>query len=312
MEDFLFVIGVISNPVGWKSRVNLYKEFQERMRLTKNVILITVELAMNDDPFVVTDSNDIDHIQLRAGPEAELWVKESLINIGVDYIKDVYPDYKYLCWTDGDITFLDDDWANKTIEALQTYKVIQPWSTSNDLGPNKEILKSNSSFCYMRRKELEGSHDDISRQAIWHPGYSWAMRRETFEAIGGLIDYSPVGTGDLHMAWAFIGNMYRGILALDNDYFMIKCHNFKLACDQHIGKDGFGYIHGTIQHHWHGSKKNRFYENRFKMLKDAHFDVDKDLTKNKDGLVVLSGHNKKLATILHNYFLSRNEDSTDL
>ena len=81
MNNTLFVIGVVSNPAEYASRIKLYKEFRTRMEETRNVVLITVELAYNNKKFAVTDKNNEHDLQLRTGEEGFLWVKESLINL---------------------------------------------------------------------------------------------------------------------------------------------------------------------------------------------------------------------------------------
>src|SRR5476651_861088 len=107
----LYVIAVISNPVMYQSRIRLYQEFAERMRNTPNVKLITVEHAFGDRPFDVTDANNPDHVQLRGGPEYELWLKEPMMNRGFKHLYDTYPDWQYAAWIDADVELSRPDWA---------------------------------------------------------------------------------------------------------------------------------------------------------------------------------------------------------
>jgi hypothetical protein len=307
VNNTLFVIGVVSNPAEYASRIKLYKEFRTRMEETRNVVLITVELAYNNKKFAVTNKNNEHDLQLRTGEEGFLWVKESLINLGVKHLSKLYPDYKYVAWVDGDIEFMDEDWAEKTIEALEKFKVVQPWTIATDLGPSGQHLKKQHSFCYVLNSKqapiLEGNTNKI-----YHPGYAWAMRRDAFESLNGLIDFSPIGTGDHHMAWAFMSQVYKGIAPGTDPKYIERCHLYKLACDKVIHKS-VGYIHGNIRHHWHGNKGDRGYQKRWEILSESNFDVTKDLSKNNDGLVVLSGNNEKLALLLKAYFHNRKEDA---
>ena len=307
MNSVLYVIGVVSNPAEYNSRIRLYKEFKARMEQTRNVVLITVELAYNKKAFAVTNKNNEHDIQLRTGDEGMLWVKESLINIGVRNVKKLYPDAEYIAWVDGDIEFMDDDWAEKTIEALKKYDVVQPWTISTDLGSRNQHLKKQHSFCYVLNNKnvpiLEGNSNKI-----YHPGYAWAMRLDTFINIGGLLDISPIGTGDHHMAWAFMGQMYKGVAEGTCPVYIQKCLDFKLLCDKYIGKN-VGYVHGNIRHHWHGNKGDRNYQQRWNILPDSGFDFTKDLRRNADGVLVLSGNNEKLANMLKGYFHNRKEDA---
>ena len=52
-EETLYVITPVFNPVGYEARYKLYKEFEARMLLEDNVVLITVECTMyNNAPKV--------------------------------------------------------------------------------------------------------------------------------------------------------------------------------------------------------------------------------------------------------------------
>ena len=70
-----------------------------------------------------------------------------------------------------------------------------------------------------------------------------------------------------------------------------------------------GYVPGVIRHYYHGSKKNRNYGNRWKLLVDNEFSPNKHLSKNKDGILIPTSYfPKQLLTDIINYFKDRNED----
>src|ERR1700677_494960 len=100
----LHIIAVISNPANFKSRYRLYREFEARM-LKEGANLYTVELAIGDQEFAVTDSSNGKHIQLRTNDE--LWHKENLINIAISRLPD---EAEYVAWIDADVQFLRADW----------------------------------------------------------------------------------------------------------------------------------------------------------------------------------------------------------
>lgn len=312
----LYVIAVISNPARWQSRYRLYREFAERMRKTPGVQLITVEAAFGDRPFEVTEAGDRWHVQVRAGAQSEVWVKESLVNIGFRHLAWQAPEWKYAAWIDADVQFLREDWASETVHLLQHYKVVQPWSAAVDLGPNGHALTLAESFAYTWWHKPGLAFDGyvgkrVNGKYIGHPGYAWAIRRDAYEALGKLLDWCPMGSADHHMAWAFIGRLPEVVdrYATTASYRR-KCAEFQALCDEHIKTD-LGFVAGTIVHHWHGKKRERFYVERDKALRDAGFDPDTDVTYNPQGLLVLTGKNLKLRDALRRYVRARNEDSID-
>jgi len=70
-----------------------------------------------------------------------------------------------------------------------------------------------------------------------------------------------------------------------------------------------GYVPGVIRHHFHGSKKNRKYHERWQILVDSAYNPFVHITKNRDGLLVPTElcPQKMLDEILA-YFAERNED----
>lgn len=145
IRDFpgvLDVITVISNPVRWRSRYDLYRAFAKHMD-DSGVRLTTVELAYGDRPFEITECDTASHVQFRT--RSELWHKENLINLGISRLP---ADWKYVAWIDADIQFARMDWAQETLHQLQHYALVQPWSHAQDLGPKHEPMDRHSSFCY--------------------------------------------------------------------------------------------------------------------------------------------------------------------
>jgi hypothetical protein len=306
----LYVIAVISNPVRYESRIRLYKEFAERMANTPHVKLITVEHAFGDRPFDVTSKDNPDHVQLRGGPEYELWLKEPMMNRGFKHLYEKYPNWQYAAWIDADVEFSRTDWAEETLEALQHYKIVQPWSHSLDLGPNHELVgKPARSFlsCYVEGVPPMSQYGG----EYWHAGYAWAIRRDAMDGIKKFIDWCPMGAGDHHMAWAFVGDIWSGVHGQMGVGYKRKAAEFQALCDQYIQKD-VGYVPGTLLHHWHGSKKKRYYVERWSTLVETKFDPYMDIAFDKDGMPFLVGNKPELRDALRRYFRARNEDGIDL
>ena len=70
-----------------------------------------------------------------------------------------------------------------------------------------------------------------------------------------------------------------------------------------------GYVPGVIRHHYHGSKKNRQYSERWQILLDHFYSPLLHLVKNEDGLIIPSPEcPKELLDDILTYFKQRNED----
>lgn len=331
----LYVVAVCSNTERWASRYRLFKEFEQRVLDAKNVVLIVVEHQLGDRPFAITDKENRNHLQVRAGAESLVWTKESLINIGIKHCIGQHPECKYIAWIDADVEFVRKDWAQEAVELLQHYKVIQPWSHSIDLGPKYQPLSSAESFCYSYwhqeadlEKERVSTQDNVSKLApeiydpytyysgggtnfktsyTFHPGYAWCIRRDAYEHLESLIDWCAMGSGDHTMAHALVGNVHKAVHSKSTDGYKQLAQEWQGRCDQHIKQD-IGYVPGTLLHHWHGSKKERWYVDRAKVLLSTNYDPLVDVKRNQQGLLVLTGNNLKLRDAFKRYAQSRNED----
>ncbi len=315
-NEKLHVVSVVSNPVRYKSRYRLFKEYHARMMNEPRVNLVVVEHAFGQRPFEVTEAGNPNHVQVRGGMNHALWLKESLSNIGVRRFP---PNWKYGAWIDADVEFLRRDWAEETIHQLQHYNVIQPWSHAIDLGPNLEVMTNewgndvDRSFCSAYHlgifdPKLSYGNSDWRQ----HFGYAWAIRREAFEGIGGLIDFLVMGSGDYHMALGFGGRLREDVAKHQGmtPGYRRRLLTFADRCDQYIA-GRIGVMPGTIAHHFHGPKKRRGYISRQQVIADSKFDPDHDLVYDWQGIPVLTGNNPTLHFGLQKYFRSRNEDSID-
>ena len=297
----LHVISVISNPVRFESRVRLFREHMDRCAGSAATHWY-IEASFGERPYEVTKARDPQHIQVRC--DDEIWLKENLINRAV---AELPSDWKYVMWLDGDVEFLRPDWALETVQGLQHYQVLQPFSHVHDMGPNTEGLtpQLHQGFGACVAKGLEPKN---SYGVYMHPGYAWAWRREAWDAVGGMIDRAVCGSGDDHMAKAMLGladqSMPDGIHP--NYRAMVKAWEAKAAA---LKRD-IGFVPGTILHHFHGHKADRKYWDRWDILKATNFDPAADLVMGDDGILRLAENGKTaLRDGLRAYFRGRNEDA---
>jgi hypothetical protein len=301
MNRNLYVVTCVSNPVRYTTRYNLYKDFAKRVQ-DAGATLITVEMAFGDRPFQITETNNPNHVQVRS--YFELWHKENMLNLGIQRLPG---DWEYVAWVDADVQFTRSDWVNETVEQLQHYMFLQMFSFATDLNPQKEPIKTHTGFVhdYYHNPESirKGGYATFS-----HPGYAWAARREALDSVGGLIDWGVLGSGDRHMACSLIGKVDYSYHKDVSDDYKNACAEWQRRCDKHIKRD-IGYVSGTINHFWHGSKANRGYSDRWKILVDHNYRPHFDTYRDTQGLLQLDDDRIELRDSIRKYFRSRHEDS---
>jgi len=307
-NKILYVVIPLNNPRRYKKRFELYEKFMIRILREPNIRVYTVELAFADRDHKVVEHSHVEHsnhtyIQLRS--DQELWHKENLINLGVSRLP---IDWEYVAWIDADIAFNNEDWVMETIEQLQHYPVVQMFQTAIDLGPDGRALQIHSGFAYQYSK-YEIYNKDDKHYENWHPGYAWAVTRDMWNLMGGVIDISILGAADNHMAHAFIGKIDVTLnLNLTEEYKSMIRH-FQEKIKSQIGH--IGYVNGNIVHYWHGKKANRRYHERWSILVNNNYNPISDIKRDWQGIITLNDNKSKLKRDIQNYFILRNEDSID-
>ena len=301
--ELLHVVTAIANPVRWHSRIKLYRDFEQHM-LDSGVHLTVVECAYGDRPHVLAGNPHVQHVPVRASGRNMVWNKESLLNIGVHH----NPSAKYFATIDADILFRRGDWAAETVHALQHYPAVQPWSDCYDLGPNGEHLLAHRAFArlfYEGKPLIQGPGAYASTSQFGHPGYAWAYTRLALEWLGGLVETAAMGAADHHMAMALIGRVEDSIPgSLLHTAYSDPLFRWESRAVAHIAQN-IGYVPGTIEHLWHGSKEKRAYVDRWQILERNHFDPSADLKRNTYGVLELAGNKPQLRHDIDCYFRAR-------
>ena len=303
--DLLHVVAVRENPRRFKAPDRLYLEFEQHM-LDSGVHLTVVECAFGERPFHYDERKHVQHIGVRA--RTMLWHKENLINIGVSRLP---PEWKYLAWVDTDIRFRKPGWAEETVHGLQHYAMLQPWDTAYDLGPDGEHMELHRSFGWVYgtgKPIVQGPRCSPGGYVFGHPGYAWAMTRDAFVRVGGLIDTAILGAADHHMAMGAIGRASETIPGKLMGAYAAPIMRWQDRAVRHLN-DRVGWVPGTIEHSFHGSKLHRRYVDRWQILEENHFDPAIDIMRNEFGVVELAGNKPRLTRQIETYFSQRNEDA---
>lgn len=324
--NILHVVTAISNPKRYASRYRLHDQFRQYILGFANVRLTTVELSFGDRGPAISALDPRETV-LHFRSDSELWHKENLINLGVASLP---AGWKYMAWIDADVSFARSDWSTEILHLLQHHKVVQMFGHAEDLGPDMEPIQRHSGLLYRRNKgeaqgrafsSKDGKVDPYASEALriseggyaGHPGYAWAMRREAYDGVGGLLDTAILGAGDHHMALGMLGIAERSLprgMGTDHPYAVPIMLWQERALS--VIRGDVGYMPGLLLHYWHGKKADRRYQERWEILMRNEYDPARDVVKDAQGVLRLTGNKPQLRDDLRRYMSARNEDSIDL
>lgn len=331
INEPLYVVTVIFNPLRFKSRWKLYQRFAHMVKAA-GATLVTVEATFGEraaslkieapNREVVSSELQVgwpvEHRYYKVQTESEIWLKENLLNLAVQRLP---RDWKYVAWVDADVAFARPNWVSETIHQLQHYGVVQMFTEAYDLRPDYTIHARLPGF-------VEWWHNGQPIPADYYggsmgtlgcaPGFAWAARRDAWDHFGGLLDTCVAGSADYHMACAFIGNVQASLqkrAAGMHPGYVAPIREFGFRCDRHI-RENVGAVSGALFHSWHGKKVQRGYGWRGEILVKNQFNPAEDLKRDWQGLWQLVDRGDKRSISLRDglmrYFRSRNEDSIDV
>lgn len=328
-----WVVTVISNPVRYKRRYELYWRFAEMCKHA-GVRLITVEQAFGERPFMVTHASNPHHLQVRS--VEELWHKENMINLGVRHAcalaQSTGQQVREIAWVDADCrpAMPYREWFEETWHQLQHHQFVQMWEYLIDLDirhnpigvPNRGFMANYIHYgdpnVYENRKILVPDEEyEYNQKAIvsWGaPGLAWAANIEAFNQIGGLMDFSILGANDWYFAHCLVGSMTMNKVDYGGSRYLEKMFYYQELCERWIKRD-VGYVPGIVYHDFHGKKANRFYSTRGKILVVCGYNPDRDLKYDAQGLLQLETWEPRQIVLrdkIRGYFRRRNEDGTEV
>jgi hypothetical protein len=321
-----YVVTVISNPIRYRRRYELYWRFKE-MCEAAGVKLITVEQAFGNRQFMVTEPNNPYNVQVSTFEE--LWYKENMLNLGIKRIREIDPKAREVAWVDADCrpARTPRDWFEETWHQLQHYQFVQMWEQLIDLdyyfnvidGPMEGFMARYIKYgtptlkeWTIQKKRSEGEYypgGGKGRQ-FGAPGLAWAANLDALDQVGGILDKSILGAGDWYMAHALIGTMEVVSAHWSSSAYARYLMHWQTLCERWIKRD-VGYVQGLVYHDWHGNKKNRFYVSRSSILTRDAYDPDVDVKYDGQGLLQLETWEPrqiKLRDDVRAYFRARNED----
>jgi hypothetical protein len=308
----LHVLTTQYNPLRWSTPERNFRNWATHM-LDSGVVVTVCELQYGNRPYVCNIPY-VRHIGVRS--DSWCWSKENLLNLA---LRKVLPEAQYICWEDADVYHRDSQWANKTMEALEEYYVVQTWSQCIDLGPEDEvcIVHHSLSNLYTQQKPVTKDEDrpwwtrEGGEHEYAHPGFSWACRKELLKATGGFFDVALFGSGDYHMALSMIGKAEWSLPeGAETEYRkrLLKWQDRAKPLVQ--GK--LGAVPGTLEHRFHGNRHTSRHLDRWQIMIKHRFDPAIDIRRNGHDVWEWSGNKPRMELEWSRYLMSRNEDANYL
>jgi hypothetical protein len=276
-KDMAICIAIF-NPVKTKRIIMNYFYMVSKL---VNYPVYTIELVFgNDKPeipgSIVVRSNSV------------MFHKERLFRV---LEKKIPRKYTKLAFLDADILFDDSLWYQKASEYLNEYDIVQPFSKCHWLD-----------LTY-RTKELTRETAVLMKEHIfsftYHPGFAWCMKRSWYKKHG-FFDYAVSGSGDTLSVAAWMNKKFPlNFKSLPN---ALKDQYTRF---QNMSPPSMTYLDGEVSHLYHGSRKNRQYSDRHKLL-----ELKNDITAltyiNSYG--VYEWRDLSMNTVFLDYFRTRLDD----
>ncbi|HEX8795465.1 MAG TPA: hypothetical protein VF765_31160 [Polyangiaceae bacterium] len=147
------------------------------------------------------------------------------------------------------------------------------------------------------------------------PGGAWAFRRESFDAVGGLLDRCILGSGDWFMAFGLASVLSTAAVEAKRGHafdryrgeFVQYIHAWQRRAAAAV-RGNIGYVDGYAVHHFHGPMVKRGYATRDSILIDHGFSPVHDVFVDSQGVLQLTPSKPALRDAIRRYFLSRSED----
>lgn len=306
----MWAIAAYYNPVGYRRRPAVYREFRRRL----NVPLATVEWS-RDEQFELSDSDADILIQIRG--HDVLWQKECLLNIAADNLP---PECDCIAWLDCDVIFEDEDWGPRAMELLERHPVIHLFREVADLPADTDLTRLPAFPARPAARSLVYGvrHATVDWESLatkstrtncgWSTGLGWAMRRSVWRRHR-FYDACIVGGGDRAMACAAHAR-YDVPIRRFRMNAMQQAHYLDWAKNYYEDvRDNVGFLDNRVFHLWHGDVATRRNPaKRFGGLRQFEFDPYRDIALDDSGCWRWSTDRPGLHRFVEEYFESRRED----
>ncbi len=294
------VVSCFFNPAGYRRPVANLGAFLDWC-YAERVPVYMAELSFHDArPILPQNHPRVRHY--RMGDEGLMFQKEPLLNaVAWNLPRSV-----------DSIVFLDADvilaGGRERLDATTAIlragaKLVQPFSVArwNDAAGRPGAPKMGAGWAWRNAKDRDATTDG----AYYHPGFGYAMRRDTFQTIGGLYGCPITGSGDAALWQAALAPSLSPPIKGASHYTAPAPADWRARVRATIG-EAVDCAEGELIHLYHGSMRNRAYDARHRIL--AQFRPSAHLRTPPHGLPAWTAQAAHLQAAMRAYFDSRRED----
>ena len=272
------VIASFFNPAGFENIVSNYWRFRE--------CLGNCDFYLCEASFDGTFETDAT-MKIHATDKNFMFQKERMLNLLLENLPDKYTK---VIWTDTDLIYCDKNWIERMERMLETYNVVQGFSTIDLLNNDGSI--GNRRFSYTHR------------MGNGLPGGCWGCRLDCLPDKQILDDHPLGGCDTLQMfAWQGRWNIRFPFSKNQRISFLEKGLQHYLNVGGKIGR-----LEQNCSHLFHGTTKNRQYVKRNQILEQFDFNPYDDIRIGSNGLWEWCSDKPELHKQVKNHFVGRRED----
>jgi hypothetical protein len=283
--ELYFVSAVFYESVD-KITVDTFNKFYNNLRkYTNNILIVEGYYDENSRGCIsgVVDENHLIQVKL----DSKIFAKENLLNYGIRHLP---KECDKVCLIDCDIYF-QDDFIERVTNALNYYKIIQPYRKMYRLKENDTIADTKHYKIGWHDGDYAYSYaynriNDVSK--INQPGGVWAARRYILDEIGGLFDRIISGASDRFFACGiFDDDSFIKKRIEDNFVHKNGIYEFYKQWAEHaryIVGGSASYINVDLYHMYHGDTVSRGHYLKNKNMYESDFSCSLSITTRKDGI----------------------------
>jgi len=273
---------VMFNPAKSKKLIENYYEMIQQFE-KYGLPFFTLELVYEDRSPEIPEAYHI-------SGKSVMFHKENLYRI----LETMIPrKFTKLAFLDADIIFDDQEWYWKLSKALDSYDLVQPFETCFWLDEDKKIMLERESVLKLKSNLWDSKY---------HPGFAWGFRREWYNKIG-FFDYAVTGSGDTLSVIKWLDKHVSPKFQSLPVPLLRKYNTFCPPEDRPL----ISFLPGSLRHLYHGSRENRQYTERHKIL-NLQEDIMDLVFVNSRGLLEWNSEYNNLSKKMLEYFISRNDD----
>jgi hypothetical protein len=270
-----------------------YLYMREKLNMA-NIPNYTIEMYLN-----TPEIKDAIHVKT----DFILFQKERLCHV---LEKSIPKQYTKLLFLDADLIFDDVNWYSRLSERLDSFNVVQPFSTALwlDITYNHIIRERSSIVFNLKLRDLDKNTNKNTKCSIlgFHPGFAWGFQRHWFKN-NGFFQEAILGSGDTITSTSWISKPF-----IDNYVENCKYKYIDKAIKEYnnsLDHPSVCYLEGNMYHLWHGDINKRQYKKRNNILKGVD-DIRNILKVEKSGLYALKDNTFK--SRIMKYFKDRDDD----